>query len=208
VHSAPAYRVGLWGPTMAGRPLETLMSDENAVGANNCADLSMPVTVRDHIEGSIDAPIVLLEYGDYECPDCLNAWPIVKQLRGAMGDRLGFAFRHYPQSSIHPHASAAAQAAEAAGSQGKFWEMHDLLFRNQKKLDQLDMTHLALQLGLEVYQFQADFERASHVQRIREDVQSGQQSGVGGTPTFYINGCHYRGAVDLPSMLKAINAPN
>jgi protein-disulfide isomerase len=185
---------------------ETPMSEDNPAAKANCPDLVMPVTVRDHLQGSLDAPLVLLEYGDYECPDCLNAWPIVKQLRDALGPRLAFAFRHYPQNSIHPHASAAAQAAEAAGSQGKFWEMHDLLFGNQKKLADLDMTHLALQLGLEVYRFQSDFERASHVQRICEDVQTGSQSGVGGTPTFYNNGCHYRGVVDLPNMLKALNA--
>ena len=156
------------------------------------------------MEGAAGAPVVLVEYGDYECPDCLNAWPIVKKLREEMGERLAFTFRHFPQTSIHPHASAAAQAAEAAGSQGRFWEMHDLLFRNQKRLADLDITHLALQLGLEVYKFQADFERPSHLKRIREDVESGTESGVKGTPTFFINGCRYRGKVDVGSMLEAL----
>jgi protein-disulfide isomerase len=180
------------------------MADEDS--KSGCADLTLPVGVRDHMEGAANAPVVLVEYGDYECPDCLNAWPIVKKLREEMGERLAFTFRHFPQTSIHPHASAAAQAAEAAGSQGRFWDMHDLLYRNQKRLADLDITHLALQLGLEVYKFQADFERPSHLKRIREDVDSGTESGVKGTPTFFINGCRYRGKVDVASMLDAMKA--
>ena len=180
------------------------MADEDS--KSPCADLTLPVGGRDHLEGAAGAPVVLVEYGDYECPDCLNAWPIVKKLREEMGERLAFTFRHFPQTSIHPHASAAAQAAEAAGSQGRFWEMHDLLFRNQKRLADLDITHLALQLGLEVYKFQADFERTSHVRRIREDLDAGAASGVRGTPTFFINGCRYAGKVDVASMLAAIDA--
>ena len=182
------------------------MADDNSKFSEGCTDLTIPVSPRDHLEGSLDAPILLVEYGDYECPDCLNAWPIVKQLRQALGDRLAFSFRHYPQASIHPHASAAAQAAEAAAAQSRFWDMHDLLFRNQKRLADLDITHLALQLGLEVYQFQADFERPSHLKRIREDIQSGADSGVKGTPTFFINNCRYRGKVDAPTMLTTLNA--
>jgi protein-disulfide isomerase len=182
------------------------MADDVTGGGKECFDLTVPVGVRDHVEGAIDAPLLLVEYGDYECPDCLNAWPIVKRLREELGDRLAFSFRHYPQASIHPHASAAAQAAEAAASQGKFWEMHDLLFRNQKRLADMDLTYMALQLGLEVYKFQAEFERASHVEHIREDVQSGAESGVKGTPTFFINGCRYRGKVDVSTMLETLRA--
>src|SRR5438874_4667725 len=99
-----------------------------------------PVTPRDHAIGSPAAPITLVEYGDYECPDCLNAVPIVQQVRKSLGDRLRFVFRHFPRSSIHPHASAAAEAAEAAGDQGKFWQMHEELFRHQKELG--DLSHL------------------------------------------------------------------
>jgi protein-disulfide isomerase len=181
------------------------MADE--VGAKmDCPELAMPVSARDHVQGDINAPVVLVEYGDYECPDCLNAWPIVKQLRETLGPRIAFVFRHYPQNSIHPNASSAAQAAEAAASQGKFWEMHDLLFRNQKKLADMDTTYMALQLGLEVYQFGADFERSSHLEHIREDVESGVRSAVRGTPTFFINGCRYKGTRDLANMLEALNA--
>ena len=182
------------------------MADDGTDGAGGCVDLTAPISERDHVEGDRNAPVMLVEYGDYECPDCLNAWPIVKKLRQEMGDRMAFSFRHFPQTSIHPHASAAAQAAEAAASQGKFWEMHDVLFANQKRLADLDMTHLALSAGLEVYRFQADFERASHVNRIREDVESATKSGVKGTPTFFINGCRYRGKVDVPTMLEALRA--
>src|SRR3954463_14671782 len=109
------------------------MAEDGSGGTGACADLTLPVSDRDHVEGVRNAPVMLVEYGDYECPDCLNAWPIVKKLREEMGERLAFSFRHYPQTSIHPHASSAAQAAEAAGSQGKFWEMHDVLFANQKR---------------------------------------------------------------------------
>src|SRR3954454_6835093 len=113
----------------------------NDASANNDDRLTEPVTVRDHTSGSLSAPITILEYGDYECPDCLNAVPIVKQVRRTLGDKLRFVFRHFPQSSVHLHASRAAEAAEAAGEQGKFWEMHEELFKHQKELD-MDLTHL------------------------------------------------------------------
>lgn len=170
----------------------------------NCSDLTVPVTARDHVKGSLDAPVKLVEYGDYECPFCLNAWPVVKELRERLGDKLAFVFRHFPQNSIHPRAGAAAQASEAAAAQGKFWQMHDLLFGHQKELESLDLTHLALQLGLEVYRFDADLERAANVRRIREDLASGAESGVQGTPTFFINSCRYTGPVDVPHLVDAI----
>lgn len=174
------------------------------VPANRCSDLTVPVSVRDHVKGSLSAPVVLVEYGDYECPDCLNAWPIVKEVRQQIGDKMAFVFRHFPQSSIHPHASVAAQAAESAGAQGKFWPMHDQLFRHQKDLGTIDFTHLALQIGLEVYRFQASMELTSHLRHIGEDQESGTASGVRGTPTFFINGCRHRGPVDTPSLVAAI----
>ena len=167
-------------------------------------DLDPPVTPRDHIQGPADAPVVLVEYGDYECPDCLNAWPIVKQLRTEFGDTLAFVYRHFPRSSIHPHASAAAQAAEAAAGQGKFWEMHDFLFGHQQELDNLDLTHLALRLGLEIYRYESDFESAANVKRIAQDLESAARSGARGTPTFFVNGKRYRGKADFESLMGAI----
>src|SRR5437868_2290 len=112
-----------------------------------------PVTERDHAVGLSDAPVTIVEYGDYECPSCLNAVPIIEDVRKSLGDRLRFVFRHFPQNSIHPHASVAAEAAEAAGEQGKFWDMHYELFRHQADLADIDFAHLALNLGLEIYKF-------------------------------------------------------
>lgn len=172
--------------------------------SGQCADLLVPVTSADHIEGSPTAAIMLVEYGDYECPYCLNARPVLRELRSELGDRFALTFRHFPQSSIHPHASAAAQAAEAAASQGKFWEMHDLLFEHQQDLGTIDLTHLALQLGLEVYRFEADLQNSVHLRRIRDDFLSGSRSGVKGTPTFFIQGCRYEGPVETAAMAAAI----
>jgi NhaA family Na+:H+ antiporter len=171
-----------------------------------CDDLAVTVTEADHALGPGDAPVTLVEYGDYECPDCFNALPVVKGLAARFGDRLRIVFRHFPNGSIHPGASAAAAAAEAAGAQGRFWEMHDALFRRQRELIDVDLTHLALRLNLEVYRFERDRESEEYARRIRNDLESGQRSGVKGTPTFFINGCRYRGVVDLPSVSAAIEA--
>lgn len=175
-----------------------------ANSAHECNDLTVAVSNRDHVKGSLPAPVVLVEYGDYECPDCLNAWPVVRELKQRMGEGLAFVFRHFPQSTIHPSAAAAARAAEAAGEQGKYWPMHDELFRHQKDLADVDYTHLALSLGLEVYRFQANLEREQHLRKIQADLSGGVQSGVKGTPTFFINGCRYRGVIDVASMSRAI----
>jgi protein-disulfide isomerase len=171
---------------------------------SNSARLTVPISKLDHAIGSPDAPITLVEYGDYECPDCLNAQPIVKVLREKLGDRLRFVFRHFPKSSIHPRASTAAMAAEAAGEQGRFWEMHESLYKHQKTLESVDFTHLALQLGLEVYRFGREMESNAWARRVREQYDGGEQSGVSGTPTFFINECRYDGDIEVDAMLKAI----
>ncbi|HEY2589038.1 MAG TPA: DsbA family protein [Tepidisphaeraceae bacterium] len=164
----------------------------------------VPTSEKDHIDGPRAAPVVLMEYGDYECPFCLNAWPVVQELRRAFGDRLAFVFRHFPQNSIHPHASAAALAAEAAGAQGRYWPMHDLLFSRQQDLATLDLTHLALQLGLEVYRFQSALDVEAHLRKVEQDAAGGRQSGVKGTPTFFLNGCRYEGPVEFEAMAAAV----
>jgi protein-disulfide isomerase len=167
-------------------------------------DLVVPVSSADHSIGDAAARITLLEYGDYECPDCLNAQPIVSALRERSGTNLRVIFRHFPQSSVHPRASAAAAAAEAAARQGRFWEMHEELFRHQRELAELDLTHLALLIGLEVYRFQSDLESEASAARVRSDYTGGVLSGVKGTPTFFINGRRYGGEVTLDALHAAM----
>jgi protein-disulfide isomerase len=169
-------------------------------------DLSRPVDQKDHLLGEPSAPLVLVEYGDYECPSCLNAVPVVEALRDQFGDRLAVVFRHFPQNSVHKFAGAAAQAAEAAGAQGKFWEMHKLLFKNQQRLGDIDLTHLALGLGLDVYRFQNDAESGPTLRRIHDDIDSATASGVYRTPTFFINGRRHDGSNDLPHLVEALEA--
>jgi protein-disulfide isomerase len=168
--------------------------------------LSTPVGERDHAVGPADAPVTLVEYGDYECPDCGNAYPIIQRLIKEMGPRLRFVFRNFPRSSVHPHAGVAALAAEAAAAQGKFWEMHGLLYANQKNLDQVDLVRLALRAGVELYRFEADLAGERFARRVAEDYDSGVASGVVGTPTYFINGVKYGGKKDYESLERALEA--
>jgi protein-disulfide isomerase len=164
------------------------------------------VGAGDHVQGPADAPVTLLEYGDYECPYCWAAHPIVKALHRHLGDSLRFAFRHFPLATIHEYAEGAAEAAEAAGAQGKFWQMHDTLFDNQPALDFESLVGYAEQLGLDVQRFAAELENQVYAPRVREDFISGIRSGVNGTPTFFINGLRHEGSFDFETMLEAIQA--
>ncbi len=168
--------------------------------------LLLEVTETDHAIGPADAPVTLLEYGDYECPDCFNAEPVVSELHRRMGDRLRVVFRHFPHSSVHPRASAAAAAAEAAAAQGMFWEMHRALFKHQRELDTLDLVHLALNLGLEIYRFSQAFDSDAIARRIRNDYDGAIRNKLTGTPTFFINGRRYRGPAQVEPMLAALSA--
>ena len=168
--------------------------------------LAVPVTERDHAIGPPEAPVTLVEYGDYECPYCAAAHPIVKRLRATLGDRLRFVFRNFPLNSVHPHASVAAQAAEAAAAQGKFWPMHDVLYGHQATLADHGMDEFALRVGLEIYKFNADLSSERFAQRVREDFEGGQASGVTGTPTFFINGERYTGEIAFEAMLATIQS--
>jgi len=168
--------------------------------------LAVPVTERDHSQGGPDAPVTLVEYGDYECPYCGKAYPIVKEIQQQMGDALRFVFRNFPLNTIHAQASVAAQAAEAAGAQGKFWEMHDLLYENHDKLADVDMRQYALKLGLEIYHFEADLSSERFAERVRQDFRGGVRSGVNGTPTFFINGARFNGPLDRDALLMEIRA--
>jgi len=155
--------------------------------------LSPPVSERDHTSGPASAPVTLVEYGDYECPYCGQAYPIVKAAQRKLGKRLRFVFRNFPLSEAHPHARHAAEAAEAAADQGKFWEMHDALFENQNALEDDQLVTTARRLGLDAERIAAALEAGTHAQRVREDFRSGVRSGVNGTPTFFINGRRYDG---------------
>ena len=169
------------------------------------AALTTPVSpARDHIRGPADAPVMLVEYGDYECPYCGAAHVIVNAVQEQMGNQLGFVYRHFPMTTVHSHAQHAAEAAEAAGAQGKFWAMHDLLFENQQALEDDDLLIYAETIGLDVGRFAAELAQHVHVQKVREDFMTGVRSGVNGTPTFYINGLRYDGSWDFASLLEAL----
>ena len=159
---------------------------------------------RDHIQGPAGAAVTLVEYGDYECPYCGAAYPIVKELQARMGDRLRFVFRNFPITTSHPHAEQAAEAAEAAAAQSRFWEMHDLLYENQRRLRDQDLHAYAEQLGLEVDRFDKDLAEHVHAPRVREDFMSGVRSGVNGTPSFYVNGARHDDSYDLDTLLAAL----
>jgi protein-disulfide isomerase len=166
--------------------------------------LTLPVGPRDHIQGPDTAPVTLVEYGDYQCPYCGAAYPIVKRVQQRLGDRLRFVFRNFPLSEIHPLALGAAEAAEAAGAQGKFWEMHDRLFENQRALDPSHLVQSARALGLDVGQFERALAEHTFLDRIHEDFLSGARSGVNGTPTFYINGRRHDASYDEETLVAAL----
>jgi protein-disulfide isomerase len=166
--------------------------------------LTLPVGSRDHTQGPATAPVTLVEYGDYECPYCGQAYPIVKELQQRMGDTMRFVFRNFPLTEIHPHAGLAAQAAEAAGDQGHFWPMHDLLFEHQRALDLAHLARYGNQLGMDPVALGEALERGAFEARVEEDFLSGVRSGVNGTPTFFINGTRYDGTWDLPHLSTAV----
>ena len=170
------------------------------------AALTLPVGKRDHIQGPADAPVTLVEYGDYECPHCGRAYPIVKEVRKRMGHRLRFVYRNFPLRESHPHAQQAAEAAEAAGAQGKFWEMHDRLFERQFALDGEYLIEYAGDLGLDVARFRNELVGGVNEPRVREDFRSGVTSGVNGTPTFFINGVRHDDSWELEPLLAALEA--
>lgn len=161
---------------------------------------------RDHIQGSADAPVTLMEYGDYQCPFCGAAYPIVKQIQQRFGENLRFVFRNFPLAQIHPYAEVAAEAAEAAGAQNKFWEMHDYLYEHQDALALPQLIAGAALLRLDVERFTDDLRQHAYAERVREDFLSGVRAGVNGTPTFFINGVRHDGSWDFGTLSEAINA--
>ena len=167
---------------------------------NESATLTPPVSGRDHAEGPATAPVTLVEYGDYQCPYCGAAYPVVKRLQHALGKTLRFVFRNFPLTQAHPYAMIAAEAAEAAALQGKFWAMHDLLYENQEFLQPDVLPAWAEKLGLDLEEFGTAIKQGTVTKRIKEDRMGGIRSGVNGTPCFFINGTRYDGAPDYDSL--------
>jgi Na+/H+ antiporter NhaA len=161
---------------------------------------------RDHIRGPSDAPVTLLEYGDYQCPYCGQAEAVVRALLAEFGDDLRYVWRHLPLTDVHPNAQTAAEAAEAAGAQGRFWEMHDRLLDHQDDLRPVELARHANELGLDLDRFWADLRGREHAARVAEDVASADASDVTGTPSFFINGRRYTGAYDIDTLTRVVRA--
>lgn len=168
------------------------------------AKLRTPVTSQDHTQGPEDAQLTLVEYGDYECPSCGSAYPIVKRVQERFGKRLRFVFRNFPLGEIHPHAESAAETAEFAAAQGRFWEMHDLLFENQEQLGEALYSELAKELGLSQTALLEALEEGKYKVRVRADFSTGVRSGVNGTPTFFINGTRHDGPYDYETLVETL----
>jgi protein-disulfide isomerase len=167
--------------------------------------LAVPVSDKDHRQGDPDALCTLVEYGDYQCPSCGRAYPIIKRIQKHFGKRLLFVFRNFPLSQMHPYAEPAAETAEFAGAHSKFWEMHDLLYENQDRLDDALLFELAEQLHLDLEALRQALASKEFEPRVREDFRGGVRSGVNGTPTFFINGQRHDGAYDYASLVEAID---
>ena len=168
--------------------------------------LTVPVSERDHIQGPESAAVTLVEYGDYECPYCALAYPVVKEIQRQLGPNLRFVFRHFPVTQIHPHARHAAEAAEAAAAQGKFWQMHDMLFEHQDALDDEHLLHSAAAIGLATERFKWEVQNHVFAPRVSEDAESGRHSRVSGTPTFFINGRRHDDTYTLDVLLPAVRS--
>jgi Na+/H+ antiporter NhaA/2-hydroxychromene-2-carboxylate isomerase len=186
---------------------DELRARQLSATAETIVDLAEDVdTERDHVRGRVDAPVTLLEYGDFECPYCGHAAPVIDQLLEKLGDELRYVFRHLPLTDVHPNAQMAAEAAEAAGAQGAFWEMHDRLLTNQDALAPSDLYRHASDLGLDLDRFSEDLRRRRHAARVAEDVRSADASGVSGTPTFFVNGRRHQGVYDIDTLTRAVKA--
>jgi protein-disulfide isomerase len=167
--------------------------------------LTLPVGERDHSQGRSDAPLVLVEYGDYQCPYCGAAYPIVKRIQKELGSSLRFVFRNFPITNSHPQAEWAAETAEAAAAQGKFWEMHDFLYEHQRFMgDEAYFAKNETRLKLDATRIAHEVAKGAYSSRIEEDYTSGIRSGVNGTPTFFINGTRYDGYPEFGPMISAL----
>lgn len=164
----------------------------------------LPIFERDHKRGPDSADITVVEYGDYQCPPCGEVYLSIEEMRGLLGARLRFVSRQYPFSGLHPQAQLAAEAAEAAGAQGRFWEMHDLLFKHQDALVWNDLLGYAENIGLDLAKFRRELKARAYEERVREDFLSGVHNGVFGTPSVFINGVRHNGSFDLGTLLDSV----
>lgn len=193
--------------TRKGAAKRTLLEPHKAAPSRyEAPKLTVPVTPeRDHIEGPVNASLTLVEYGDYQCPYCGAAYPEVKQVQKKLGSELRFVFRNFPLTNMHEHALEAAETAEAANAQGKFWPMHDFLYEHQKTLGdpKVALAH-AKKLGLDTQRFEREIAQHVYRKRIEEDFNGGVRSGVNGTPTFYINGVRHDGEAVAEALVEAL----
>jgi protein-disulfide isomerase len=195
--SDPAMPHYLYSRRAAGEPA-TLRRMPNPV------QLAVPVSPADHMLGPHGAPVTVVEYGDFECPRCKQAAGALKLLFGRFDQRVRFVFRHLPLEEIHPHALRAAQVAECAGGQGRFWEMHDLLFENQRHLELRQLRRYARTLGLDMALFAAAMDGEFYLRRVREHQRGGEYSGVRAAPTFFVNGRVQDVSYGLPALFEAV----
>ena len=170
------------------------------------ARLRIPVTERDHVRGPVDAPVTIVEYGDFQCRFCGAAYPNLAEVLRQRADMVRLAYRHFPITNVHPYAESAAETAEAAAARGRFWEMYDWLYQHQ---DQLDPVHLSLgveQIGLSPEEIAAEVGRQEYADRVRQDFVGGIRSGVNGTPTLFVNDVRHDGGYDLAELLAVVDA--
>ena len=168
------------------------------------AVLVVPVGATDHTRGPATAPVTLVEYGDFECPHCRRAYPILKEVQSRLGSRLRFVFRNFPLTKVHEHAEHAAEVAEAAAAQGRFWEMHDRLFERQFALEDEHLIEYAQELGLDAARVARELAAHTYQARVRDDFIGGVRSGANGTPTFFINGIRFDGSWDEDTLTAAL----
>jgi protein-disulfide isomerase len=171
------------------------------------ATLKVTVNESDHIQGEINAPITLAQYGDYQCPGCRQAYPIVKQVQQHFGKKLRFVFRNFPLNEIHPFAEVAAETAEFSGAHNKFWEMHDLIYENQDQLGIPLLLELAAFLKLDQNELKIALQNGIYRGKVKSDFLSGIHSGVPGTPTFFINNKIHNGSYSFEDLVAAIEQP-
>jgi protein-disulfide isomerase len=168
------------------------------------ASLIVPVSARDHARGPADAPLTLVQYGDFQCPHCALAFQEVAPIVDELSDSLRFVFRHFPLTEVHPQAQRAAEAAEAAAKEGRFWEMASLLYENQEQFDDASLVGYAKKAGVDPKRFKKELAAGVHAPRVRADFLGGLRGGVQGTPTFFINGKHYQGAFESDALVAAL----